>query len=493
MTPTRDCLTVWTPLPPERNGIADYAFSLLGGLAAHYDCRVACDDWFGQAPEAMPVIDPALVHRGAGPRVLHQIGNNPGHGFVLRGLRGMPGVTTLHDPGLLYLHETTGEDAATIRAGMAAALPGLAAVYGRQHREHGIQTRANHLLFDLAGEVLARSRAVVVHSEFARNRLRLVHGPAATAHVAVIPHFLPPDPLPSGAGSGRAAARARLGLPAEGFLVLTAGFATEAKRFDWLIEALDVALGRGAALHWIHAGAERAEEYALSAAIAERPAVAARTEVTGYLDAAALDDHIAAADVLVNLRFPSGGESSGSLARAFACGTCCIVSDTAAYAELPRDAVLQVPLTGAVGTLAAALCALAAAPARAAAIGELGRRFARAEMAMPAVAARYRDVIEASLDRPVERTTAAGPPPTLVLDAGPGLQAWHLEAVLAGRRGACRLLLAVADLAMLADLTIDRPGLLAELLPITARLRAVRIEVAPRPGLLLDLDLGGAA
>ena len=238
MTLPRNGLTVWTPLPPERNGIADYAAILLGGLAAHYECRVACDDWLGRAPMEIPLVDPALAHRGAGPRVLHQIGNNPGHGFVLRGLRGMPGVTTLHDPGLLHLHETMCEDAATIRAGMAAALPGLAVVYGRQHREHGIQTRANHLLFDLAGEVLARSRAVVVHSAYARNRLRLVHGPAATAHVAVIPHLLPSAPLPD-----RAAARARLGLPQDEFLVLTAGFATDAKRFDWLIEALDIVAG----------------------------------------------------------------------------------------------------------------------------------------------------------------------------------------------------------------------------------------------------------
>ncbi|WP_431269495.1 glycosyltransferase family 4 protein [Dankookia sp. P2] len=370
---------------------------------------------------------------------------------------------------------------------MMAALPGLAAVYARQQREHGIQTRANHLLFDLAGEVLARSRAVVVHSAYARNRLRLSHGPAATAHVAVIPHFLPPGAMPD-----RAAARARLGLPQDGFLVLTAGFATAAKRFDWLIEALAIAIGQGAAPRWIHAGAERAEEYALSAAIAERPAVAAVATVTGYLDEAALDDHIAAADVLVNLRFPSVGESSGSLARAFAAGTCCIVSDTAAYAELPRDAVLHLPLTGSVGLLAQVLRALAAEPSRAAAIGACGRRHAEAEMALPGVAARYRDVIEDTLTRPVAAAAPRGPVPRLVVEAGPGLQTGDLEAAVAGRRGACRLLLAVPDLAALADLTLDRPGLLGGLLPRAARLRAVRVEAAPQPGLLLDLELGDA-
>ncbi|RAI60321.1 glycosyltransferase family protein [Roseicella frigidaeris] len=498
MTAARDALTVWTPLPPERNGIADYAHGLLTGLARHYDCRAACADWLAEAPEGVAVLDPALAHRAAGPRALHQIGNNPGHGFVVRGMRRMPGVTTLHDPGLLHLYETMGEPDPVIGAGMQATLPGLAAVYGRHRREDGVQSRANHLLFDLAGEVLARSRAVVVHSRFARNRLRLAHGPAATAHVAVIPHVLPPSRMPA-----RGAARARLGLDDDTFLVLTAGFATAAKRFDWLIAALDTAIARGAItrgattrgarLRWIHAGAERAEEYGLGAAIAARPAVAAIARVTGYLGAAALDDHIAAADVLVNLRFPSSGESSGSLARAFAAGTCCIVSATAAYAELPRDAVLQLPLTGAPRLLGETLRALAEAPARAAEIGAGGRRHALAEMALPAVAARYRDVIEASLDRPVAGPAAPGPPPLLVLDAASSLRPPQVAAALAGRQGRCRLLLAAPDLPALARLTLDRPGLLASLLPVSAGLLATRVVLAPQPGLLLDLALGWAA
>ena len=68
-------------------------------------------------------------------------------------------------------------------------------------------------------------------------------------------------------------ARARLGIPPDAFLVCTAGFATAAKRFDWLIGALDLAVEKGAAIHWIHAGAERPEEFPLAAAIAERPAL----------------------------------------------------------------------------------------------------------------------------------------------------------------------------------------------------------------------------
>ena len=73
------------------------------------------------------------------------------------------------------------------------------------------------------------------------------------------------------------------------------------------------------------------------------------------------------------------------------------------------------------------------------------------------------------------------------------LAALGLTAVLAGRHGACRLLLAVPDLPALAALTLDRPGLLGEVLPLAARLRKAHVATMPRPGLLLDLDLGSAA
>src|ERR671920_286674 len=84
----RERLTAFTPLPPERNGIADYAAALLGALAEHYDCEAACEDWLAEAPPGVAVVDRALAHRRAAQgRVLHQLGNNPGHGFVLRAMR----------------------------------------------------------------------------------------------------------------------------------------------------------------------------------------------------------------------------------------------------------------------------------------------------------------------------------------------------------------------------------------------------------------------
>ena len=195
----------------------------------------------------------------------------------------------------------------------------------------------------------------------------------------------------------------------------------------------------------------------------------------------------------MNLRFPSAGESSGSLACGFAAGVCCVVSDTAGYAELPRDAVLHIPLAGAVPTLAEALAAVAAEPARAATIGEAGRRYALAEMALPAVALRYRALIEASRDRPVAAPQPPRPAaaiPSIAFAVGPDLIVAAVARALRDIEGPCRLLLAAPDLEALADLSLDRPALLDALLPPWAAPRAMRVLEEPRAGLLVDLDCG---
>ena len=53
---------------------------------------------------------------------------------------------------------------------------------------------------------------------------------------------------------------------------------------------------------------------------------------------------MAACDVLVNLRYPTMGETSGSVIRALSLGKPLVVSDVGWFAELPDDVVLKVPV-----------------------------------------------------------------------------------------------------------------------------------------------------
>ncbi|WP_161600904.1 glycosyltransferase family 4 protein [Teichococcus oryzae] len=442
---------------------------------------------------------------------LHQIGNNGGHVFVLRALRQFPGLTTIHDIGLFYLYELEQPGMDAMLAEMAHSAPLLAPRFGQHWKRLGIKTKANYALFDMQRELLARSSGVVVHSLFAKAKLAAIYGEAATRHVSVIPHFAPP-PVEM---AGQQQAREWLGLPQDSFIVTTSGFATNAKRFDWLMQGLKQVLAQGIELRWIHAGEERAEEYNLSAELERFPLLRQRAEITGYVDEATLNAHVSACDVLVNLRFPSVGESSGSLARAFSAGRCCLVTDTASYRELPREAVVHLPLMSPVPSLVAALVALYRDPALLRAIGENARRFAETTLSLETVGRQYRDAIEAAAEIPLERPglqpqpRRAARPPCLTLNGSGVTDRGEVARLLRKQQGRCQVLLKFKDMHDLARASREQAPLLGNLLPEHVRLVDTRIlsgsapdgrgeallppEAAGACGILLHLDIAGEA
>ena len=54
--------------------------------------------------------------------------------------------------------------------------------------------------------------------------------------------------------------------------------------------------------------------------------------------------YMAACDIVLNLRFPTLGESSGSLLRALGLGRAVMVSDVGSFGEFPEDICLKVPV-----------------------------------------------------------------------------------------------------------------------------------------------------
>ncbi len=95
--------------------------------------------------------------------------------------------------------------------------------------------------------------------------------------------------------------------------------------------------------------------------LAREHGVADRVHVVGFLDRSALDAAMAAADLCVNLRYPTAGETSASLLRLLAAGRPTMVSDYAQFTDLPRDCVAHVPVgEGEVEAIAATAATLLA-------------------------------------------------------------------------------------------------------------------------------------
>ncbi|MFZ2493359.1 MAG: glycosyltransferase family 4 protein, partial [Thermoanaerobaculia bacterium] len=130
--------------------------------------------------------------------------------------------------------------------------------------------------------------------------------------------------------------RAQHGIAPDQRVIGFFGFVTSAKRGEVVLEAFRRARSRDPRLVLLIVGeaAPNIDAFALRGD---------GVIVTGYVADEEFDAYYAAADRLVNLRYPSAGESSGTLIRALAAGKPVAVSEYAQFAELPESCAVRIP------------------------------------------------------------------------------------------------------------------------------------------------------
>jgi SAM-dependent methyltransferase len=125
----------------------------------------------------------------------------------------------------------------------------------------------------------------------------------------------------------------------------------------------------------------------------------ASARVTGYAPIEDFTGYMSACDIVLNLRYPTVGESSGSLLRAWGLGRASIVSDVGSFRELPDDVCLKAPVDAAEeDTLFEYLDLLVSRPDLARAMGERARCFVDRECNWELAARRYATFLSAVLE-----------------------------------------------------------------------------------------------
>ena len=71
-----------------------------------------------------------------------------------------------------------------------------------------------------------------------------------------------------------------------------------------------------------------------------------RVRLTGYVDLVRFHLYLKAVDAVVNLRYPSAGEASGTFTRALAEGRAVIASNLGAFVDVPSGVCLKVEVDG---------------------------------------------------------------------------------------------------------------------------------------------------
>jgi glycosyltransferase involved in cell wall biosynthesis len=322
-----------SPLPPQQTGIADYSAELLPHLAEHLELELFTEEPHRVIPERAGRYD----------AVLYQLGNSADyHGRIYKILQEIPGVVVLHEYVLHHLVRgltLVRGDA----AGYAAYLEEMRYAYGRSGLALAKRSLDTGIPVDVWGYPLFEravdsARGVIVHSETTRRRV-LKSRPETP--IAKVPHHLSLDGLPGAAALTREAARETLGLPRDAFLVASFGFITPVKRLDVALRAFARLRREVPDARYLLVG-DVSPYYDLDAIL--KPELQEGAVKVGHTELPDFLRYMVAADVAVNLRYPSAGETSGTVVRLLGLGRAVVVSDDGTFSEIPDDCCAKVPL-----------------------------------------------------------------------------------------------------------------------------------------------------
>jgi glycosyltransferase involved in cell wall biosynthesis len=339
---TRRRRVAWvSPVPPSSSGIADYSAELLPHLAERFEIELVIDPLERQVTGTISAdhtvlradeIDGRHDARPYDAFVFH-LGNSHFHVYMLDLLRRFRGLVVLHD---LHLAGLIG---AATRAGMwPHGRAGELEADGQVDLSGS--TRADLMLEEavLEGcpfnrELLGLAEAVIVHSEWARQRVsRLVQVPTQIVQPAMAPQ-----------PRSQEQERSRLGWPPDAFVIATLGEVRPSKRVASIIQAV-AALRRssGRQIQFVIVGDVESELQNALISLAKSLGIPSSLSFAGRVSLEDFKSYAQAADACVQLRHPTRGETSAALLRALAAGAACVVSADGPMGELPDTVVLKV-------------------------------------------------------------------------------------------------------------------------------------------------------
>lgn len=391
-----------SPVNPAPSGISDYSEELLPYLGQYATVTLYVDDHVSPTNpsitrhlELLPMRRLEREHRRRPyDAIIYHIGNSPAHGDIWRSAQRLPGVIVLHD---FVLHHFMLWYAAMVEHDIQRYVCSMADRYGDEGRHIAqlmIRSQFTDAAFDFpcCEPVVAAARGVLAHSRYVQARVAALR---PTLPTRVVPMGVPLPPL-----IARSTARRRLALPADALILASFGHINAYKRLEPTLRALlELRCERSDARYLLVGSIS--PNYDVTGLI-ERMGLEDSVQVTGYVPRSSFEDYVAAADICLNLRYPTAGETSASLLRLLGAGRPTLVSATGAFAELPPGVAAQVDTDSSESDLILSYCRLLAGrPDLSEAMGELARTYVAQEHSLDRAAQGYIRFLAQVYDWPV--------------------------------------------------------------------------------------------
>lgn len=335
-----------SPLPPERSGIADYSAIILPALSEFYEIDVVVSqpvvalEWVS---EHCAIRDCAwfLQHVTRYDRIVYNFGNSTFHAHMLELLQRAPGVVILHDFFLsgLLAHLECNNSAPDIWKNALYSSHGYSALADRINSDDISRTIWKYPVnLDVVNEAVG----IIVHSRHATDLARSFYGDSLARRWSVIPlvrqKYIGHKP-------NRQSLARRLGLPEGAFIVCAFGFVDVTKLPDRLLDAWNQSLlaqDANCFLIFVGENSSSRDGQNLVEKI-EGSASSDRIRITGWNSPDEYAEYLAVADLAVQLRTRSRGETSAAVLDCLSYGLPTIVNAHGSMAYLNRDTVWMIP------------------------------------------------------------------------------------------------------------------------------------------------------
>jgi glycosyltransferase involved in cell wall biosynthesis len=327
-------LAFLSPLPPLRSGIAGYSSELIPALTACYEISVVLDqdvmtdEWIKSNCKVLS-IEQFRERRKEFDRVLFHFGNSEYHKHMFDLLEETPGVVVLHDffmSGVLNYMQAKNYKPDAMDSRLLLSHGYTALQFKRAC------TNADEFLskYPCNFSVIEDALGLIVHSKYSKRLAESWYG-INQEKWEIIPLLRETKVFQS-----RSDARRELGFDENDFLVCSFGMLGPTKMNDRLLRAwLDSGLSKTQNCHLIFVGENHMGDYGSELLeVIKRNKVKSKIKITGWTDDRIYDQYLAAADIGVQLRTLSRGESSSAVLDCMKYGLPTIVNSNGAMSDL---------------------------------------------------------------------------------------------------------------------------------------------------------------
>ncbi len=336
----RQSLAYISPLPPERTGIADYSAEILPSLSKLYDITLIVNQEDCNLPNEIYDLNVRNVewfkeNSSLFDRVVYHFGNSSFHSHMFDLLAQYPGVVVLHD---FYLSGIISHITAYEAGFWDRYLYWSHGYSGLKERYVSGSWLKVVMDWPANGPVLQSAVGVIVHSEFSKNLAKRFYNESLSKNWSVVPHARAlPNLL------NRQEIRSTLGFKDDDFVVCSFGIMGLNKQNDRLLRAWNNStLSRNENCYLIFVGQEDQGEYGKRVREIISDGIEGRVKITGYASPELYREYLSVADMAVQLRTSSHGETSGTVCDCMAHGVPTIVNQHGAMNELPDRCVVKI-------------------------------------------------------------------------------------------------------------------------------------------------------